>query len=96
MHNLLKTLGLLSLLVTASAQAADMDKGKALIDQNCVRCHGAEIYTRSDRRVTSLPGLHKQVRRCEQMLGLTWFDEDIDNTTGYLNHQYYKFGSAPK
>ena len=96
MHNFLKTLGLLSLFATSSAQAADLDQGKNLIDQNCVRCHGSEIYTRSDRRVTSLPGLHKQVRRCEQMLGLTWFDEDINNTVGYLNHHYYKFGSDPK
>jgi hypothetical protein len=86
------TLCLIPLLGVASAEAADsQQQGEALVKANCVRCHGSEIYTRRDRRVTSLPGLHKQVRRCEQMLGLTWFDEDIENAATYLNREYYKF-----
>jgi mono/diheme cytochrome c family protein len=75
----------------ATSQAADTAAGKQLIETHCQRCHGSEVYTRSDRRVTSLPGLHSQVRRCEQMLGLTWFDADIDNAATYLNQEFYKF-----
>jgi cytochrome c553 len=81
----------LTLLIASTAQSADTAKGKTLVEQNCVRCHGSEVYTRSDRRITTLPGLHKQVRRCEQMLGLTWFDDDIDNVAGHLNQRYYQF-----
>ncbi|MEN8177845.1 MAG: cytochrome c [Pseudomonadota bacterium] len=94
MQTFLKLIGVLTLVGTASGQAADLDlaKGKNLVDQNCVRCHDSEVYTRTDRRVTSLPGLDKQVRRCEQMLGLTWFDDDINNVSGHLNQHYYKFG----
>ena len=86
-----------SLLILASAntQAGDPEKGKQLNDKHCVRCHGSEVYTRPDRRVNSLPGLHKQVRFCEQNLGLTWFDDDIDNTATYLNLEYYKFDIKP-
>jgi hypothetical protein len=51
----------------------------------------SELYTRPNRRVTSLPGLHKQIRFCEQNLGLTWFDDDIENTATYLNQEFYKF-----
>ena len=91
MQKILRVAGMLALTTISTGQAADLDKGKQLTDQNCVRCHGSELYTRADRRVTSLPGLHKQVRRCEQMLGLTWFDEDINNVAGHLNQQYYKF-----
>ncbi|MGD8590060.1 MAG: cytochrome c [Chromatiales bacterium] len=87
--------GLLTLLIVSTGYAVEMDTGKSLVEKNCVRCHGNEVYTRSDRRVTSLSGLHKQVRRCEQMLGLTWFDDDIDNVAGYLNQQYYKFSKTP-
>ncbi|MCU7852453.1 MAG: cytochrome c [Candidatus Thiodiazotropha sp. (ex Monitilora ramsayi)] len=83
--------GLISLSAGVNIQAADVQQGHELVETNCVRCHGSEIYTRPDRRVTSLPGLHKQVRFCEQMLGLTWFDEDVDNTATYLNQEYYKF-----
>ncbi|MDJ0806146.1 MAG: cytochrome c [Gammaproteobacteria bacterium] len=96
MHSIMKLCGLLALVGIAHGQAAELNlaKGKTLTDQNCIRCHGSEVYTRENRRVTSLPGLHKQVRRCEQMLGLTWFDDDIKNVAGHLNHQYYKF--SPK
>jgi cytochrome c2 len=93
MHNLLKSIGLLALVATTQGQAADLTQGKTLLDKNCFSCHDTSVYTRSDRRITSLPGLHKQVQRCEQSLGLTWFDEDIDNVSSYLNKQYYKFDS---
>lgn len=92
MQNFLSVIGLLALVGTTSGQAADLDQGKTLTQQNCVRCHDTDIYTREDRLVTSLPGLDKQVRRCEQMLGLTWFDDDVDNVSGHLNQQFYKFG----
>ena len=81
------------LLITASVQAADFDlkSGKALVDQNCYECHKNEVYTRSDRRVTSRKALSTQVQRCELALGLKWFDEDIENVAEYLNQQFYRF-----
>ena len=63
-----------------------------MVNQNCTSCHGSELYTRKDRLVTSRPGLTKQVKRCELALGLTWFDDDIDNVAEYLNGKYYRFG----
>lgn len=91
MNRLTLPLSLMLSLGAAATQAADPKLGHQLVETHCVRCHGSEVYTRADRRVTSLPGLYKQVRRCEQMLGLTWFDEDINNTATYLNLEYYKF-----
>jgi mono/diheme cytochrome c family protein len=91
MKRLIRPLCLISLLGGTGAHAADVGRGHELINTHCQRCHGSEVYTRAERRVTSLPGLHKQVRRCEQMLGLTWFDEDIENAATYLNQEYYKF-----
>jgi mono/diheme cytochrome c family protein len=91
MYRTLLSLPLISLLGTATAEAADVQQGKQLVETHCQRCHGSEVYTRPDHKVTSLPGLFKQVRRCEQMLGLTWFDEDIENTATYLNQEFYKF-----
>jgi hypothetical protein len=41
--------------------------------------------------VTSLASLESQVRRCEQSLGLKWFEDDITDMAGYLNTHYYKF-----
>jgi hypothetical protein len=70
---------------------ADSVDAQALVTDHCTRCHGSEIYTRENRRVTSLPALHTQVRMCEQNLGLTWFDNQIDAVANLLNTQFYKF-----
>ncbi len=82
-------------LASTTTVAADPANGKQLSESHCVKCHGSEVYTRENRRVTSLPGLHKQVRFCEQNLGLTWFDDQVDDTAAYLNLEYYKFGVTP-
>lgn len=85
------TAGLISLLIGTAVQAADAQLGKELVEANCMRCHGSEVYTRPDHKVKSFPALIKQVQRCDQMIGLTWFDEDIENAATYLNQEYYKF-----
>ena len=77
------------LAATPSLPAANLDNGKSLVDGNCTKCHDEHVYTRPDRRVTTLDGLNNQVRRCEQSLGLKWFDEDIDDVAAYLNETYY-------
>ena len=90
-----RTLLLATALVTAgimqTTQAADLKHGKALQQKHCMSCHDDGMYTRDNRRVTSMDGLAKQVRRCELTLGLQWFDEDIDAVTAYLNQSFYKF-----
>ncbi len=73
------------------SQAADIKEGKALVDKNCQNCHGTEVYARKDRKVKSLKGLKKQVRRCELALGLSWFDKQIDNASAHLNEGFYHF-----
>ncbi len=89
----------LVLAVPGTAGAADVRLGKALHQKHCVACHTSltggkpdSLYTRADRKVTTLEGLKKQVRRCELSLGLQWFDEDIENVTGFLNQEFYGFG----
>lgn len=75
----------------SAAPATQDGKAKALVENNCIKCHGSEVYTRPDRKVTSRDGLDRQVRRCETALELTWFDEDIADVAGYLNQHYYRF-----
>jgi len=73
------------------AQAEDDESGKALHDNNCVACHGNEVYTRSDHRVTNMDALKTQVARCENNLNLQWFEDQRDAVSGYLNDSYYHF-----
>ncbi|WP_462319809.1 c-type cytochrome [Halochromatium sp.] len=91
-QRLLASLALVTVTATSlNAQADDQVDAQALFEQNCTSCHGSEVYTREDRRIDSLDALHSQVRMCEQNLGLTWFDDQVDAVTQLLNREYYKF-----
>lgn len=97
---------LLSLVCTlyaagASAQPfaeADAKAGKALVDKHCIACHadrfggdGSKIYTRERRLVNSSKGLVAQIRNCNTMLGMKWFEDEELNVAAYLNQSYYHF-----
>jgi hypothetical protein len=90
MNRFIKTAALVPLLAATQALQAT-DTGKALVEINCTSCHGDDVYTRENRRITTPEGLRKQVGRCELSLGLKWFDDDIDAVTAYLNDNYYHF-----
>lgn len=92
-------LGLAATLAHADPFAAgDATTGKQLVEKNCIRCHaasfggdGSGIYTRDDRMVQSAKGLIAQIRNCNTMLGLKWFEDEETNVAAYLNKNYYKF-----
>ena len=77
---------------SAPTLAFNLESGKELVNTNCYECHGNEIYTRKERRVTSRQGLTAQVNRCELALGLKWFEDDVEDAAEYLNQNFYKFG----
>jgi mono/diheme cytochrome c family protein len=79
-------------------QKSDAAAGKVLVQQHCIRCHaasfggdGSGIYTREFRKVKNSNALAAQVRNCNTMLGLKWFEDEELNVAKYLNQQYYKF-----
>lgn len=78
--------------------AADANAGKALVEKHCISCHassfggdGSGIYTREYRKVKSPKGLVAQIRNCNTMLDLKWFEDEELNVAKYLNQTYYKF-----
>jgi mono/diheme cytochrome c family protein len=93
----------LLLLITSSASAepfqnADASAGKTLVNQHCISCHaasfggdGSGIYTRELRKVKNAKALTAQVRNCNTMLGLKWFEDEELNVAKYLNQQYYQY-----
>ncbi|MCP3669218.1 MAG: cytochrome c [Gammaproteobacteria bacterium] len=78
-------------LPSANADNSVITDGKALNDENCVRCHGSELYTRPDKRVASRKKLSTQVRFCKDQLQLPWFDEEVESVAEYLNKEHYHF-----
>ncbi|MBK5963066.1 green heme protein [Thiocystis minor] len=88
---LASTLAGLVLIAGTPAPAVATDDAESLYQTHCIRCHGSEIYTREDRKISSFEGLERQVQRCELSLGLQWFDENISDVAAYLNRHYYQF-----
>ncbi|OOZ41217.1 hypothetical protein [Solemya elarraichensis gill symbiont] len=82
---------LLAGMALLTAGAAQAQNAEELVQRDCSRCHGTEIYTRAERRVGNINALEAQVRRCDANLGTRWFDEDIHAVVKYLNNNHYKF-----
>ena len=94
--NLKKKFALSSLLMVSlsvSVNAADIEEGESLYQDDCVACHDSSVFTRpaEERKVNDLEALKKQVHRCVMMTELGWFEEDEENVVEYLNTNYYKF-----
>jgi mono/diheme cytochrome c family protein len=77
---------------------ADPKIGKTLVTKHCVSCHadrfggdGSAIYTRENHIVKTAKGLKAQVRNCNTMLGLKWFEDEENHVASYLNQTYYHF-----
>ncbi len=76
----------------------DFNIGKSMVEKQCIACHaerfggdGSAIYTREYRLVKSSRGLLAQIRNCNTMLGLKWFEDEELHVANYLNKTYYKF-----
>ena len=81
----------LGLLLFSGTPAADITRGEQLHGERCMRCHGTEVYTRSNRRIKSLEKLGSQVHFCKNQTGAVWFDDEVDDVIEYLNQNFYKF-----
>ncbi|MFZ5536102.1 cytochrome c [Thiofaba sp. EF100] len=80
-----------TLLMAPATQAADLALGKKLYSENCVKCHGAEKYSRPDRKVHSMSTLKTYVQGCATNLSLSWFEDEVDAVAAYMNKEFYKF-----
>lgn len=95
----LATAWLAVVLPVAAAAPPNPGEGRKLVDANkCEACHqgrfpgpAGTIYTRKDRKVTSMARLKSQVAMCTTQLNLGLFPEDEENVAAFLNATYYQF-----
>jgi hypothetical protein len=83
-------LAVLTVLAISSPAVAEFD-ASSYHDGKCMACHGTEVYTRENRRITSFPALEGQVARCDANLGTQLFPEDLTLLVEHLNTNFYKF-----
>lgn len=78
----------------APAQAAlpgDSAEGERLHAAHCTGCHDTKVYTRADRRVSSLDGLHQQMSMCEHATKTDFTAAQTQNLEKFLNERFYRF-----
>ena len=75
-----------------------MAKGKDLHDAACLQCHASltggqpnSFYTRSDRKITTLAGLQRQVKGCAIAADADWSDAERESVVDYLSKTFYGF-----
>ena len=74
-----------------SDQEVKKIEGKVIHEKACTRCHNSTVYTRTDRKITSLDALEKRVRGCNANTGANLFPQELKAVTEFLNSTYYKF-----
>jgi mono/diheme cytochrome c family protein len=86
------TIGLLVLSPMVMAQ------GQALHDAACIQCHASltggkptSMYTRADRKVTTLVSLQQQVKGCAIAADANWSDDERASVVKYLSTAFYGF-----
>ncbi len=86
-----KILSIILLLMMSSQLAVANDRMERLLNQQCMSCHGNEIYTSPNRKVKNPVQLEKQLQRCNHVIGGQMDMDTITQLMNYLDKKYYKF-----
>ncbi len=83
--------------VAPAQTAGDPARGRLLYDTHCIACHTKQIHWRDQKLVTDWTSLVAQVRRWQEVAGLGWSANDIEDVVRFLNSIVYRFPSqAPR
>ncbi len=90
------TLASLLAFQAAHADAHDPNWGAQLHAEHCAGCHtaphDAAFYeSRQGKKIQSLASLRTMVESCANHFNISWFEEENEAVTNYLNVNYYKF-----
>lgn len=79
------------LLSPVAVFSADAQRGKALYENHCIKCHESTLHLRENRRSKTVEDVRSQVVRWSQELGLGWGYEEIEDVRRYLSSTFYNF-----
>lgn len=69
----------------------DARSGSKLHSQSCTACHDSSVYTRNNRKVSTINGLEKRVAMCSTNLNTNYTEDQNSDVVKFLNDSYYKF-----
>lgn len=76
--------------MTAALAAGDPVRGEQL-HQDCLGCHGTELYVPPKAKVKTLSALKKETERWNDRMNPKFTVQEIEDLVAWLNREFYKF-----
>jgi mono/diheme cytochrome c family protein len=80
-----------ALALAASAGAAGDPARGAKLHQDCLGCHGTELYVPPRAKVKTLSALKKETEKWNDRMNPKVTKQEIENIVAWLNATFYKF-----
>lgn len=87
----LVTAGFLVAGTMPSVQAAGDPARGGQLHQDCLGCHGTELYVPPKAKVRTLAALKKETQRWNDRMNPKFTAQEIDDIVTWLNRDFYKF-----
>jgi len=81
---------LFSLLPGLVLALPNLEDGKLLYEESCLNCHGDPYLSSGLDEMTNTTDLFYMVRTCAKHFRLNWNQQDITDTTHYLNTKFFQ------
>jgi mono/diheme cytochrome c family protein len=82
--------GFMALSASASLAAGDAARGEKL-HQDCLGCHGTELYVPPKAKVKTLAALKKETERWNDRMNPKFTTQEVADLVAWLNRDFYKF-----
>jgi mono/diheme cytochrome c family protein len=79
------------MLSTVPALAAGDAARGAKLHEDCLGCHGTELYEPPRARIKTLAALKKEVESWNDRMNPKFTKRDVEDLVAYLNASFYKF-----
>jgi mono/diheme cytochrome c family protein len=73
-----------------AAAAGDPARGEKL-HQDCLGCHGTELYVPPKAKIKVLSTLKKEVEKWNDRMNPKFTRQEVEDLVAYLNRDFYKF-----
>lgn len=80
-----------ALALAASADAAGDPARGAKLHEDCLGCHGTELYLPPRARVKTLSALKKETEKWNDRMNPKFTKQEIEDIVAWLNTTFYKF-----
>ena len=82
--------GMLAGAMPAALAAGDPVRGEKL-HQDCLGCHGTELYVPPKAKVKTLAALKKETERWNDRMNPKFTAQEIEDIVAWLNRDFYRF-----